>query len=167
MPSRHVLVGAALFSVLVVAGAGGCLFQNISPTEQLNDQVYSLNEEARWGRLDLAVRRVSPTYQGTFMTSRRSWGRRVAIADVEVSAIVITPGSDEATSSVELSWYDQQTMELRSTVIRQRWARSTSGYLLDEETVTGGDEELLELPDDDDEAATDEETTAGGAAPQG
>ncbi len=138
-----------MLTALLATGLSGCLFQNIAPTEQLTDQVYSLNEEARWGRLDLAVRRVSPTYRPTFMTSRRAWGRRISIADTEVSALAVEPGSDEATSSVEISWYDLQSMELRSTVVRQRWAKSSSGYQLDEETVIGGDETLLDLPDED------------------
>lgn len=147
MLSRHALALALV--LLAGLGLGGCLLQNLAPTERLSDQVYQLNEEARWGRLDLAVRRVSPRYRPTFMTSRRGWGRRVSVADVEVSAIEISRESDEATSSVELSWYDLRSMTLRSTLLRQRWAKTDEGYLLDEETVVDGDADLLELPEED------------------
>lgn len=168
MPSRHAVI-VALVGALLTAGLAGCLFQNLAPTERLTDQVYSLNEEARWGRLDLAVRRVAPSYRGTFMTSRRSWGRQVSIADTEVSALVLSRETDSATSSVEVNWYDLATMTLRSTMIRQRWARTDDGYLLDEETVIGGDAELLELPEADDESPAESttEATAGADSAQG
>jgi hypothetical protein len=122
----------------------GCLFQNLSPTTQLSERVYALNEEARWGRMDLAAQRVMPRYRQRFLDSRRAWGREIAIADVEVSALVLAEDSESATSAVEINWYDQRTMVLRSTLLRQRWAKTDAGFFLEEEDVTGGDEELLE-----------------------
>lgn len=126
----------------------GCLFQNLSPTQGLSDQVYALNDESRWDRLDLAVQRVAPRYRAAFMGSRHQWGRRIAIADTEVSALVVAEDLASATSSVEISWIDQGSMELRSTVLRQRWIRTDNGFLLEDETVIGGDEALLSAPED-------------------
>ena len=118
--------------------------------------MYGLNDESRWERLDLAVQRVAPRYRATFMGSRHAWGRDIAIADTEVSALVVAEDLGSATSSVEISWVDQRSMTLRSTVLRQRWVRTDNGYLLDEETVTRGDESLLSAPDD--EASDDDES---------
>ena len=150
MPSRSILACALVSSVLA-----GCLFQNLSPTQGLSDQVYGLNDESRWDRLDLAVQRVAPRYRAAFMGSRHEWGRDIAIADTEVSALVVADDLASATSSVEISWVDQGSMELRSTVLRQHWIRTDNGYLLDEETVTSGDEALLSTPEDD---ASDDES---------
>lgn len=144
MPSRSVLLlaaGAVLFA--------GCFFQNLSPTRQLSEQVHTLNDETRWGRVDLAVQRVMPAYRQTFVTSRRAWGREIAIADTEVSALVLADDGNSATSTVEISWYDQRSMELRGTVLRQRWARTDGGFLLEAEAVLAGDGALLDLPEDE------------------
>lgn len=148
MPSRSVVLLAALSSLLA-----GCLFQSLSPTRQLSDQVYSLNDETRWGRVDLAAQRVMPAYRVSFVASRRDWGRDVAIADTEVSALVLAQDGNSATSTVEISWYDQRSMVLRGTVLRQRWAKTDAGFLLEEETVFAGDDTLLAAPEEEAGAA--------------
>lgn len=161
MPSRSVVLLAAAATLLA-----GCIFQSLSPTQQLSDQVYQLNDETRWGRVDLAAQRVMPAYRQTFVLSRRSWGRDIALADTEVSALVLATDGNSATSTVEISWYDQRSMVLRGTVLRQRWAKTDAGFFLDEETVFAGDDTLLELPeaeeaDGEAEPAPAEDATAG------
>jgi hypothetical protein len=166
------LAALAALAVLALGSLPGCLFESLSPTATLNDQIRDLNEESRWGRLDLAVRRVSPRYRPAFMRSRRSWGRHISVADVEVMDISIDPDSEEATSAVELSWYDQREMVLYTTVVAQRWEKTGEGYLLREESIESGDATLLELPregegtsgaDDEGDADDDEaEPSAGG-----
>lgn len=145
MPPR-LIVGALAATLL-----SGCLFNSLSPTEGLSDQVYGLNEESRWDRLDLAVQRVVPLYRPRFVQSRRAWGRDISIADTEVSALVVAEDLASATSRVEISWYSERTMVLRSTVIRQTWKRTDDGYLLEDETVISGDESLLTTDDDEEE----------------
>ena len=152
MPSGSIL--ACALASLVLAG---CLFQNLSPTQGLSDQVYALNDESRWDRLDLAVQRVAPRYRATFLGSRHARGDDLTIADTEVSALVVADDLASATSSVEISWVDQGSMTLRSTVLRQRWIRTANGYLLEEETVTSGDESLLSEPE---EGASDGESVS-------
>jgi hypothetical protein len=143
MPPRSNLIVVALLA----SALSGCVFQNVSPTEGLSDQVYLLNDESRWNRLDLAVRRVAPSYRQRFVDSRRAWGRDVEIADTEVSALVLAEDTNSATSRVEISWYDRRSMVLRSTTLRQSWTKTDGGFLLDGETVIGGDDTLLAPPD--------------------
>ncbi len=143
MPTRSILalvLGASILS--------GCLFQNLSPTRQLTDQVYALNDETRWGRTDLAAHRVVPRFRGRFMTSHRGWGRTFHIADTEVSALTLTDEDMSATSLVEVSWYDLDTMEVRTTVLRQHWVKTESGFMLDNERVIDGDDELLRVEEE-------------------
>src|SRR5690606_1549595 len=134
MASRSFLLAFAL----VCSALAGCIFQNLSPTQALSDQVYHLNDESRWARLDLAVQRVAPAYRQTFVDLRRDWGRHIAIADTEVSALVLAEDMESATSRVEINWYDQRSMQLRSTTLRQRWIKTEGGFLLAEETIIGG-----------------------------
>lgn len=127
---------------------GGCLFQHFSPAQQLTEQAYALNDEARWARIDLASERVAPRYRAAFLSSHREWGARIQIADADMTNVVLGE-DDTATSLVRVSWYDVTTMEAHATTLRQRWIKTDGGYLLDGEEVIGGDEALLQLPDED------------------
>lgn len=150
---------STLILALAATALAGCLFQNLSPTQQLSDTVYLLNDETRWGRIDLAAQSVVPRFRARFVQSRHHWGRSVAVADTEVSALILSDDMSSATSTVEITWYDQQTMELRGTVLRQHWAKSDVGFLLDEESIVSGDETLLSAPEDEEDAA--EEAVSG------
>ena len=127
----------AIFFALALSG---CLFQSFAPTEILRDQVHSLNDETRWGRVDLASERVAPRFRSHFVESRASWGADVRIADTELNQLTLAPDMMSATSTVEITWYDQRTMEVSSTVLRQHWVKTDDHFLLDRESVLSGDE---------------------------
>lgn len=135
------------FSVLVMLSTSGCIFQNLSPTRQLTDQVYALNDETRWARVDLATERVAPAYRETFLMAHRMWGHDIQIADSDTTHVHISDDMQTATSLVTISWYGRSTLDLRATVLRQHWAFTGGGFALDEETVVGGDADLLDLPE--------------------
>ncbi len=153
---RSLFVLALLASTLL----GGCILNNLAPTQQLRDRIYLLNDETRWNRIDLASQQVVPSFRHRFIETRREWGHRVAVADTEVSALVIAPDSDSATSMVEISWYDQSTMTLHGTILRQHWAKTAAGFLLDEESVYAGDEELMFSPEDEEEEESASDTAS-------
>lgn len=148
---------ATLVVLLFGLTASGCLLQNLGAERQLTDQVYALNDEIRWARIDLATERVAPEFRPTFLQLHRAWGHDIQIADSDCTHVQISEDSESATSLVTLSWYDQRTMELYTSVIRQRWIKTDSGFLLDEEIVVGGEERILEAPltegDEDAEAS--------------
>ena len=165
------MVRLAFVGVLVSLTLSGCMLQNTSKPERLRDAVQGLNEEARWGRVDLARQRVVPKYRGLFEASRSHWGGDVKIADVEVVGMKIHQSEPEeqalrekglseeeieelpdATSRVRYAWYDERDMVLRTTVIEQNWQHSMGNYYLIEEKVVDGTETLLEFPEPDDEA---------------
>lgn len=132
---------------------GGCMFQNLSPTRQLTDQVYAFNDETRWARIDLAADRVAPAYRATFAVSHAGWGRDIQIADADLTHVQLADDEQTATSLVSIAWYDQATMIVRGSTLRQHWVKTDAGYLLDGETIVDGDEGLLRLPEE--EAAED------------
>jgi hypothetical protein len=126
---------------------GGCMLQNLSKEERLRDSVVGYNDECRWGRIDLAAQRVMPTYRTTFRLSHHGWGRDFQIADSELIHVE-TAGEDSevAISTVIVRWYDQRTMLLATSTLRQSWKKVRGGYILLEEAVVAGDTALLEIP---------------------
>jgi hypothetical protein len=129
----------------------GCIFQNLSDTRRLQDTVYQFNDETRWARIDLASQRVSPDYRARFLLAHRMWGHDIAIADVDPTNIQMAEEGDSASSQVTVTWYDQRTMELHSSVLTQHWVKTDNGYLLDSETIIGGSDDLLVPPSEDPE----------------
>ena len=156
MPRRALLV-------LSLLALPGCIFQALSPERQLTDQVHALNDEARWARIDLASERVSPEYRETFLLSHAAWGGDVQIADADLTNVTLAAGNGSATSRVSMSWYDQRTLLVSSSVLVQEWTFTENGFLLAGESIVAGDERLLDLPQ---EAAEEgDEETSGGEAP--
>lgn len=160
---RWFLAAAFVASSAAALGSGGCMFQNLSPTRMLTDQVQQLNDETRWARVDLAADRVAPAYRNTFLASRRAWGRDIQIADSELTNVALAAGDETATSLVTIAWYDLGTMEVRSSTVVQHWIKTDNGYLLDQEQVTDGDEAILVLPEEDATRADDEGVSPGDA----
>src|SRR5687768_11353163 len=114
---------------------GGCIFHNVGSEERLRDAVVELNDQTRWGRMDTAVARVHPAYRRAFVRSHQRWSSTIQIADVELMNVQIADSRERATITVALSWYSYETMELRQTVIRQRWRREGAEYFLHSEEV--------------------------------
>ncbi len=144
---------------LAVLGASGCIFQNVSPIERLRDSVIGYNEEVRWGRTDLAIQRVEPEFRPRFVISHRSWGRDVQIGDMDIMNVQVAGEERESAESVVLyRWYDQRTMLLADTTVRQVWEKGVNEYTLVSEQIIAGDPSLLEIPEEFRDALEAEET---------
>ena len=134
-----------LLCVLALTTLSGCLLQNLSATRQLTDQVYAFNDEIRWARMDLATERVAPEYRPEFLQRHRSWGHDVQIADFDTTHVQISDDMESATSLVTISWYDERTMELHTSVMQQLWVKLEGGsFMLNRVRVVGGEATLLE-----------------------
>ncbi len=158
----------------LVPGTGCGMMGGLAPETRLQDHVYMLNDEARWGRVDLAAGRCSRAYREAFIRSHRRWGRTVAIGDVDITNISMLQGG--AQSLVTYSWIDQATQELQATTVRQSWVGDGDGFALAGEDIISGaqglyldvpggphllpegeDADILGMDDDDDQIATEEE----------
>jgi len=135
--------------VTALIGISGCLIQNLSPETRMRDSVIELNEGARWGRMDVASGHVSPPFRTQFKLSHMRWGRDIQIADTEI--LGMNPETDEegagAFSRVAVRWYDQSTMVLANTVIRQTWQKHKQTFLLTNESIESGHPGLLVIPE--------------------
>ena len=130
-------------------GLSGCLMQNLSPEVRMRDSVIELNEGARWGRMDIAGGHVAPPFRPQYQLSHMRWGRDIQIADTEI--IGMNPQTDEegqgAYSRVSIRWYDENTMVLANTVVRQTWQKHKQAFLLTNESVESGHPGLLVVPE--------------------
>jgi hypothetical protein len=146
----------------LLVGLSGCLLQNLSPEVRMRDAVLELNEGARWGRMDVASGYVTPGFRPQFQASHIRWGRDIQIADTEI--IGMNPETDEegqgAYSRIAVRWYDQSTMVLSNTVIRQTWQKHKQTFLLTSESVESGHPGLLMIPEGVDAIATSDEQAA-------
>jgi hypothetical protein len=139
-----------LVPALLVLVLGGCtLMQNLRPENRLADIVYQFNDEARWGRIDLASQRCTNTYRLPFVRSHARWGHDVAIGDAEVTNLAMGTGvaGADAQSLVTYQWIDNATMELHTTTVRQDWHGEGEGFQLIAEVVVNGEFELYDEVD--------------------
>lgn len=123
--------------------AGCMMIDNISPQARFSDQVHELNDELRWGRIDLAVQRVAAAHRATFLRRHRAWSREVQIADVDVTNLEMSLPDGTSASTVTYAWVDTRTMQLRTTSVRQRWVGAGDGFVLANEEIVGGEPSLL------------------------
>jgi len=131
-----------LLPALLVLVLGGCtLMQNLRPENRLADIVYQFNDEARWGRIDLASQRCAGAYRRPFVRSHARWGHGVNIGDAEVTNLAMGTGEAgaDAQSLVTYQWIDDATMELHTTTVRQDWHGEGEGFQLIAEVVVNGE----------------------------
>jgi hypothetical protein len=133
-----------LFPALLVLVLAGCmLIDHVAPQNRLADQVHQFNDEVRWGRIDLAARRVDPAHRSHFLARHRAWGRDIRVADADVTNLELGLPEGRAASLVTYSWIDERTMTLRATSVRQIWRGEGEGFVLVGEEIVGGEPDLL------------------------
>ena len=123
---------------------GGCLLESANAGRKLSDTVEAMNKATRWGQLDQAERLVDPIYRSRFTASHAHWGRSIQLADSEVMQVELAPDKDSAISIIAYQWYTNDAMDLRQSVVRQRWSRSGGSFGLFSEAVVQGDPRLLQ-----------------------
>ena len=124
-----------LFSCLLSATA--CM---MPPTGAalIQQTAQQFNFDTRFGRMEMAVEQVSPRYLEKFQERHRYWGGSVHITDAETLGMKMK-GEEDADVSVRVAWYRATEGDLRTTIVRQRWHRFRSGWLLDGEERADGD----------------------------
>jgi hypothetical protein len=114
-----------------------------SPAARMQSTASDFNTDVRFGRLSLAVEKVSPKAREEFLARRKTWTGRVEIADYElISAKMV--GSDDAEVVVKYDWYQLTVGDLHSSKIKQKWHNNhKGGWLLEAETLDEGVPGLL------------------------
>jgi hypothetical protein len=108
--------------------------------------------------MDVASGHVAPVFRPQFQASHIRWGRDIQIADTEI--LGMSPHTDEegegAFSRIAVRWYEESTMVLANTVIRQTWQKHKQTFLLTTESVESGHPGLLMVPEGSQAAPTPE-----------
>jgi hypothetical protein len=110
---------------------------------QLGQQTaQDFNMDARFGRSELVMNRISPAEREEYALHHRAWGSGVRVADVE---IVGTKPHGDADFDVflRISWYRMDEQDLKSTTVKQSWHQKSDDWLLSGEQRLDGDLGLL------------------------
>ena len=125
-------------------GAAGVLMGCPAPPTALaraQQAALELNQDLRFGRIELVMEHVAPAIRETFAAQHRAWGASVRLADVEVAGF--QPRSErELDVFVRVAWYRYDEQELRSTTLQRNW-REDDGWRLTSEKRLEGDVGLL------------------------
>jgi hypothetical protein len=96
--------------------------------------------------VDKAIYHVSPKYMQRFTERHREWGESVSIADIDLVSMKLADDHLTATSEIKLSWYDQNGMMVRDSVVTQKWETERGKFKLVDELVRRGDPAVFAAP---------------------
>jgi hypothetical protein len=131
------LLGLAPFALLLA----GCPMPD-SAAARMQSAASDFNTDVRFGRLSLAVEKVSPKEREEFLARRKTWTGRVEIADYElISAKMVE--NDDAEVVVKYDWYQLNVGDLHTSKIKQKWHSHKGKWLLEEESLDEGTPGLL------------------------
>ncbi len=130
-------LGRLVASLLVA----GCPMPD-SAAARMQSAASDFNTDVRFGRLSLAVEKVSPKEREEFLARRKTWTGRVEIADYElISAKML--GNEDAEVVVKYDWYELTVGDLHSSKIKQKWHSHKGTWLLEAEALDDGAPGLL------------------------
>ncbi|MEY4577981.1 MAG: hypothetical protein RL701_2684 [Pseudomonadota bacterium] len=128
---------------MALLSASACFLGGVRAEKKIGDAVQSLNDQARWARIQDASMLVQPDYRDKFLSQHRSWGADIQVADAEVLNIQLAQDAEHASAFVTYSWYAMSDMTAHETTLKQLWTARSSSFALASETVVRGDPGLL------------------------
>lgn len=136
----------ALRSALLPLCLAGCTLTNLTPQARFQESAYTLNDAARWGNVDLAMRHVSPKYLARFAERHQAWGETISIAEVDVTRMKIADDKQSAMSEISLSWFDEGGVTIHSSIVQQKWEIVKGKFQLVDEAIRRGDPRVFSEP---------------------
>jgi hypothetical protein len=117
----------------------------MSPFQRMQDAANDLTTATRFGRMDMALERVSQDTREEFIRRHAAWGSAIRIADCDLSGLRLVDKRN-ATSTLTVSWQRIDESDLRGTQIAQKWKDHKGKWLLESEERIAGDVGLLGEP---------------------
>jgi hypothetical protein len=122
----------------------GC-FAPMSPMQRMHDAANELTTSTRFGRMDMALARVSQPSRDEFIRKRAGWGNAIRIADCDLSGLRFLD-KENAAVTLTVSWQRMDETELRGTQVVQKWRDQRGRWLLESEERIAGDIGLFGEP---------------------
>lgn len=122
----------------------GC-FAPMTPLQRMQDAANDLTTATRFGRMDMAMGRVSHASRDEFTRKHAAWGSAIRIADCDLSGLRLLD-KEHATVTLTVSWQRIDESDLRGTQIVQKWHDERGRWLLESEERTAGDIGLFGEP---------------------
>jgi hypothetical protein len=135
--AMHAAVSLALF-------LGGCL-GNFTPVQRVQDAANDLSTATRFGRMDIAMERVSKAGRDQFNVRHAGWGSSLRIVDCDILGLRLRD-KEHADVMLGVNWQRIDDSEMRSTQIAQHWTDHHGAWLLETEERSSGDVGLLGEP---------------------
>src|SRR5262249_14722833 len=129
---------------LLAMGGAGCL-GNFTPVQRVQDAANELGTATRFGRMDIAMERVSRAGREQFARRHAGWGNSIRIVDVDVLGLRLRD-KEHADVALAVNWQRLDDSEMRSTEIAQHWTDHRGAWLLETEERASGDVGLLGEP---------------------
>src|SRR6516225_2639132 len=106
-------------SVIALSGllVAGC-FAPPPPSQRVTDVARTVNEAARFGRMELALEHTADGAREHFQKHRETWGNLVRVLDFELSSLSMKD-AENATVLVDIQWMRVDEDLLRTTRIEQ------------------------------------------------
>jgi hypothetical protein len=117
----------------------------MTPMQRMQDAANDLTTATRFGRIDMALQRVSHASRDEFIRKHAGWGSAVRIADCDLSSLRLVD-KEHAQVTLTVSWHRIDESELRGTQIAQKWQDHRGRWLLESEERIAGDIGLLGEP---------------------
>lgn len=117
----------------------------MSPVQRMQDAANDLTTATRFGRMDMALERVSHASRDEFLRKHAGWGSTIRIADCDLSSLRLLD-REHAAVTLTVNWQRIDESELRGTQIAQKWRDHRGRWLLESEERIAGDIGLLGEP---------------------
>jgi hypothetical protein len=128
-------------TLFVCVALSGCILPP-SSTQLLAETADDLSNEARFGRIDLAIDHVKDSAREDYSKKHAGWGRVIRVVDYEFSGLSKRKDGD-ADVYVTVSWHRLDDPTMRMTELAQRWTDKRGTWYLTTEEERGGDPGLL------------------------
>ena len=109
-----------------------------SASDKASEAARELNLSARFGNMEVAVKKAAKHGREDFLRRHALWGGPIRIVDVELAGMNM-PDSDHAVFQVDYSWMRSDESTMRSTRVTQHWSSLNGGWAMESEERAAGD----------------------------
>ena len=120
---------------LLVGTMAGCI-GNLTPIQRAQDAANEFTTATRFGRMDMALERVSREDREAFVRRHAAWGTTVRIVDCDILGVRLTD-REHAEVTLAVSWQRVDESEMRVTHLAQHWDAGQQALMVHRPSFAG------------------------------